>query len=105
MPYDDPAVRVQEVRQANRTSLDLQTMCEDAAELDGEVVVAVREFPASEYKYLYNRHQISIVRERLIMRGYAVDTKTVMDSKCSKFILVIVNQTSRTKEVHAEKLK
>ncbi|CAN5511105.1 hypothetical protein BH10CYA1_BH10CYA1_52910 [soil metagenome] len=105
MPSEEPVAHKEEIRFVDRHSLDLQSVCESAAELDGEVVVAVREFPSIEYKYLYNRHQISIVRARLEMRGYSVDTKTVMDSKCSKLILIIENDTSRTMTVHAEKLR
>lgn len=106
MPNDAPEPNKQPAHQicVDHSSCDLESDCESAAELDGEVVVAVREFPACEYKYLYNRHQISIVCARLSMRGYAVDTKTVMDSTCSKLILVVENQTYRTKTVHAEKL-
>lgn len=105
MPANDPSAPIQHVQTTNRVAQSLQKACEDAAELDGEVVVAIREFPSSEYTYIYNRHEISIVRARLQMRGYYVDTKTVMDSKCSKLVLVIENDTTHRREVHAEKLK
>ncbi|RTL43638.1 MAG: hypothetical protein EKK48_07790 [Candidatus Melainabacteria bacterium] len=105
MPTDSPEPAKRQVQiSVDRSSPDLQADCERAAAFDGEVVVAVREFPSSEYKYLYDRHEISIVCARLPMRGYSVDTKTVMDSKCSKLILVVEAQIYRTKTVQAEKL-
>ncbi len=107
MSADDPAPRIEQVHQTIRTAPTLLTVCQDAAESDGdgEVVVAVREFPASEYTFLFNKHEIAIVKSKLIMRGYAVDTKTVMDSKCSRLILVVENNTTRQMAVRAEKLK
>ncbi len=104
MPYDPPPSSEQ-VHQIRQSAPSLQRVCEDAAESDGEVVVAERVFPSSEYTFLYNKHEITIVKSRLIMRGYAVDTKTVMDSKSSKLILVVEQDTVRRKEVRAEKLK
>jgi hypothetical protein len=109
MPYEEPnpPPRIQEVRKAPSTARDLRLACETAAEIDGEVVVAVRQFPSSEYTYFYNPHDVSYVRSKLELDGYAVDSKIVMDSKCSKLILVIENEneSKRSKIVHAEKLK
>ncbi|CAN5440345.1 hypothetical protein BH10CYA1_BH10CYA1_62140 [soil metagenome] len=115
MPFDEGPAQIKQVvskqaragqaRTADWLYPDLLAKCEDAAALDGEVVVAIRVFPASEYQYLYNRHDISIVRAKLLMRGYLVDTKTVMDSRCSKLVIVIENDQDSKKEVHAEKLK
>ena len=105
MPYDEAPARIEQAPPANQLYPQLLAKCEEAAELDGDVVVAIRVFPASEYQYLYNRHDISIARAKLLMRGYLVDTKTVMDDKCSKLVLVIENDQISKKEVHAEKLK
>ena len=108
MPYEEPnpPPRIQEVRKAPSTARDLRLACETAAEIDGEVVVAVRQFPSSEYTYFYNPHDVSYVRSKLELDGYAVDSKIVMDSKYSKLILVIENEndSKRTKIVHAVKL-
>jgi hypothetical protein len=109
MPYErpNPLPRIQEVRKAPSLARDWRLACENASELDGEVVIAVRRFPSSQYTYFYNPHDVSFVRSKLEMDGYAVDSKIVMDSQCSKLILVIENEndSKRTKIVHAEILK
>ena len=104
MQYDDPSPRTAQIRQADETEPDLERRCEEAAQLDQDVVVAIREFPSPDYKYLYDRYEISIVQARLIRHGYTVETKIVMDKRCSQLILVVENDTRRHKEVHAEKL-
>ena len=104
MPYDDPSPRIEQIRQTDRTGADLEEACRNAAEVDEDVVVAERVFPAKEYKFLYDRHYIAIVEARLIRRGYAVDTKIVMNDKCSQLVLVIEKDRWSDKEVHAERI-
>jgi hypothetical protein len=103
MSYDTPPEPAKQVQQAAQTSQDLLSRCQADSE-HIEVVVAVREFPDSEYSFFYSKHEITIAQTKMIMLGYAVDTKTVMDSKCSKLILLIDKDIVRQRVVHAEKL-
>ena len=103
MSYDKAPEPAKQVQQAVRTSQDLQSRCQADTE-HVEVVVAVREFPNTEYSYLYSKHDISIAQSKMAMRGYTVDTKTVMDSTCSKLVLLIDKDIWRQKEVLAERV-
>jgi hypothetical protein len=80
---------------------ELETICENACETDGQVVLAIRRFPDDEYQFLYNKHDIAIVRGRLVGLGYSTETKIVMDSKCSRLVLIIERNLTSSKEVHA----
>jgi hypothetical protein len=96
----------QQVQQAKQTQTapDLEAQCREAAETEGDIVIASREFPDEAYKYAYSRVEISIVRARLQMQGFAFDTKIVMGQKCSRLIWTVQRNTCAEREVHAEKL-
>ena len=102
MPSPEPPPRTEHVQHIDQTTTELQTKCETVAEAGGEVTVAIRRFPEAEYQFLYDRHEISIVQAKLTMRGYCIETKTVMDSKCSRLVLAIQNDVARKRIVHAE---
>jgi hypothetical protein len=103
MSYDKASEPTKQVQQAVRTSQDLQSKCQADSE-HVEVAVAIREFPNTEYTWLYSKHDISIAQAKMAMQGYAVDTKTVMDSKCSTLVLIVDKDLWRKKEVSAERL-
>lgn len=105
MPFDSQQ-QPQQLEKRVNTRLDLEAKCKDAADKgEEEIVVAVRNFPDAEYKFVYPRCEISIIQARLSLQGYSVDTKTVMDDKCSKLVLIVEKNIQRQREVHAERLE
>ncbi len=102
MPSTEPPPQTEHVQHTDQTTTDLQTKCEGVAEAGGEVTVAIRQFPNADYQFLYDRYEISIVEAKLTMRGYCIETKIVMDSKCSRLVLAIQNDVGRKRIVHAE---
>jgi hypothetical protein len=84
---------------------DMQSQCLAAAADGKEVVLAVRIFPSEEYEFVYNKTEIMITETRLKQLGYILDTRTVMNSKCSKLVLVIDENRMVHREVKAERIK
>jgi hypothetical protein len=105
MPSDCPDLNVSEVRQLKAADESLQQKCVTASEKGSDVVVAVRKYPNDSYDYFYQDAEIVYVQSKLRLLGYSVETKTVMDSKCSKLVLIVEKNTICIKQVKAERLK